>query len=142
MNEKSIPSINDFPLKTTEKIRYRDTDRQGHVNNAVFSTFLEAGRVELLYNSGEHLTSPGSSFVIASLKLDFLNEINWPGEIEIGTVVKKIGRSSITLEQGLFQHAKYIAQAETVIVQMNNKTRKSKPLNDFAIEKLNCFINK
>ena len=40
----------EFPLKTYDKIRYADTDRQGHVNNAVFSTFLETGRVKILYN--------------------------------------------------------------------------------------------
>lgn len=39
----------DFSLLTTDKIRYSDTDRQGHVNNAVFSTFLETGRAERLY---------------------------------------------------------------------------------------------
>lgn len=35
---------------TRDVIRYADTDRQGHVNNAVFSTFLETGRVDILYN--------------------------------------------------------------------------------------------
>jgi acyl-CoA thioester hydrolase len=28
-------------------LRYADTDRQGHVNNAVFATFLESGRVRV-----------------------------------------------------------------------------------------------
>lgn len=37
-----------FPFRSSDKLRYGDTDRQGHVNNAVFSTFLETGRVELL----------------------------------------------------------------------------------------------
>jgi acyl-ACP thioesterase len=30
-------TIDDFPLRTYEKLRYVDTDRQGHVNNAVFA---------------------------------------------------------------------------------------------------------
>lgn len=41
-------SIDDFPFRTYEKLRYVDTDRQGHVNNAVFASMLETGRVELL----------------------------------------------------------------------------------------------
>lgn len=36
-------SLEDFPLRTYDKIRYADTDQQGHVNNAVFATFLETG---------------------------------------------------------------------------------------------------
>ena len=63
----------DFPLKTFDKVRYADTDRQGHVNNAIFATFLETGRVEVLYNPKYPILSEGSSFVIAALKLDFLS---------------------------------------------------------------------
>ena len=29
--------LEDFPLRTFDKIRYADTDRQGLVNNAVFA---------------------------------------------------------------------------------------------------------
>ena len=36
------PSPDAFPSRTHDKLRYNDTDRQGHVNNAVFSTFLES----------------------------------------------------------------------------------------------------
>ena len=43
------PLLDDFVALSREKLRYSDTDRQGHVNNAVFSTFLETGRVELLF---------------------------------------------------------------------------------------------
>jgi acyl-CoA thioester hydrolase len=63
--------LSDFPLQTFDKVRYADTDRQGHVNNAVFSSFLETGRVELLYAHSSLLPQAGCSFVIASLKLDF-----------------------------------------------------------------------
>ncbi len=33
----------------------------------------------------------------------FRREVHWPGEVHVGTRVKRIGRSSLTLEQGLFQ---------------------------------------
>ncbi|WLR54634.1 hypothetical protein LC048_19785 [Mesobacillus subterraneus] len=58
------PKYEDFPLKTYDKIRYADTDRQVHVNNALFSTFLETGRTELLY-AKEQLHAENASFVIA-----------------------------------------------------------------------------
>jgi acyl-CoA thioester hydrolase len=34
----------DFPHQTFEKVRYGDTDAQGHVNNAIFPEYLETGR--------------------------------------------------------------------------------------------------
>nr|WP_299484143.1 thioesterase family protein [uncultured Roseibium sp.] len=126
--------IGAFPLRTTDKLRYADTDRQGHINNAVFNTFLETGRVELLY--GDELMQEGLAFVIARLELDFLAEINWPGTVEIGTAVKEIGRSSFKLFQRVFQDGTPVAEAVTIIVQMNEATRKSTPLSENARQRL------
>lgn len=30
-------ALADFPFQTFDKVRYADTDRQGHVNNAAFA---------------------------------------------------------------------------------------------------------
>ncbi|MCV6611060.1 MAG: acyl-CoA thioesterase [Amphritea sp.] len=123
-------NYSDFTFQTYDKIRYADTDRQGHVNNAVFSTFLETGRVEFLYNPEHPLADNDASFVIANLSLNLLGEIRWPGTLEIGTRVTRIGNSSLTLQQGLFQEQRCVATADTVIVQMHDTTRKSHPLSD------------
>jgi acyl-CoA thioester hydrolase len=120
----------------TETIRYRDTDRQGHVNNAVFATLLETGRVNILYSGDKPIVEPGSAFLIARLVLDFKMELNWPGEAHIGTRMQKVGRSSITLEQAIFQDSVCAATAETVIVLMEEATRKSRPLSQNAITHL------
>lgn len=129
-----MDTIDDFPLRTRDKLRYADTDRQGHVNNAVFATFLETGRVELLL--GDALAEEGAAFVIARLELDFLAEITWPGDVEIGTAVTDVGRSSMKLIQKVFQNGAPVAKAVTVIVQMNEDTRKSHPLGPRARARL------
>jgi acyl-CoA thioester hydrolase len=128
-----------FPLRTYDKIRYGDTDRQGHVNNAVFATFLESGRVEILYDAGNPLADPGCAFVIAQLVLNFRAEVTWPGMVEIGTRVASVGRSSIKLEQALFQNGRCVAIAETTIVQMDETTRRSSPLSSGAVERLSAL---
>lgn len=128
----------DFPQLTHDKIRYADTDRQGHVNNAVFSTFLETGRVEFLYNPDHQLLEEEASFVIASLQLNFLAEINWPGTVETGTGIRKIGNSSITLYQQIFQHGQCVATAETVTVQTKNN--KGYPLSQAAKDTLKQWL--
>jgi acyl-CoA thioester hydrolase len=133
-------AIGDFPLRTSDKIRYADTDRQGHVNNAVFATLLETGRVEILYDPASPLASPGSSFVIAQLVLEFRSEIKWPGTVVIGTRVASLGRSSIKLEQGLFQNDRCVATAETVIVLMDETTRQSRLHPAAAVERLTSLI--
>lgn len=129
-------AITDFPLRARDKLRYRDTDRQGHVNNSVFSTFLETGRVELIYDRARQLVEPGAAFVIARLELDFRAELLWPGEVEIGSRIASIGRSSIRLEQAIFQGGRCAASGITVMVQVDEATRKSRPFSEAVRERL------
>ncbi|HET8725333.1 MAG TPA: thioesterase family protein [Anaeromyxobacteraceae bacterium] len=105
----AIPtSISDYPLRAHDKLPYAD----GPLHEA------------------------GCSFVIASLHLDFQGEINWPGRVEVGTRVASVGRSSVTLEQALFQDGRCTATATTVIVQVDDGSRRSRPLGDAALRRL------
>jgi acyl-CoA thioester hydrolase len=130
----ATPLLEDYPSRTFDKLRYGDTDRQGHVNNAVFSTFLETGRVELAFGAGAPLIDAGCSLVIAHLSLDFVTELLWPGRVDIGTGVTAVGRSSIRMEQALFQDGRLVALAETVTVQVNNETHRGHPLSQQALD--------
>ena len=135
-------SLSDYPLQSYDKLRYADTDRQGHVNNAVFSTMLETGRAEFLLAPDQPFHEVDCAFVIARLEIDYLGEIRWPGRVEIGTRIKAIGKSSMTLEQALFQDGRPVARAQTVIVQMNESTRRSHPLSEDAVQRLKKWMPK
>ena len=134
-------SLSDYPLHSFEKLRYSDTDRQGHVNNAVFSTILETGRAEFLLAPDAPFHEAGCAFVIARLQVDYLGEINWPGRVDIGTRIHAIGKSSMTLEQGLFQDGRPVAIAQTVIVQMNESTRRSQVLSEDCVQRLKTLMH-
>lgn len=121
-------ALEDYPSRTSADIRYADLDRQGHVNNAVFATFSEMGRVAFMYDPDRPLAMEGMSFVIARLLIDFRSELFWPGTVEIGTGVLKIGRSSFTLAQGLFNEGRLVATTEATIVMVAKETRRSTPL--------------
>jgi acyl-CoA thioester hydrolase len=113
-------------------LRYSDTDRQGHVNNAIFATLLESGRVGVLYNPTWPLALAGTSFVLARLVLEFHSELHWPNEVDIGTTVTRLGQSSITFGQGLFLGEVCVAVSESVAVLIDDASRKSRPLPDAA----------
>lgn len=112
--------LEDFPLITFDKIRYGDTDRQGHVNNASFATFLETGRAELFYKELHGLLPKGATFVVANIKLNLLGEVFWPGKVDIGSGVIHIGNSSIKVLQHIYYNGKCVATAETINVQVKN----------------------
>ena len=133
------PALSDYPFHSVDKLRYGDTDKQGHVNNAVFSTLLETGRVEFLHHQSGLLGQPGTAIVIARLVLDFRGEVHWPGEIQIGTRVGRIGRSSLSFDQAIFQNGHCVASAETVVVQIDQESRRAAPFDDATITRLNAL---
>lgn len=116
--------LSDFPIRSYDKVRYGDCDPLGHVNNSVFATFMETGRCDLFAavrwsGSGKF----ASSFVIARLELDYIAEILWPGQVEVGSAVLKIGNSSVHIEQILFQGEKLAAKAKSVLVHIGPDKR-------------------
>lgn len=138
-DRRDTPTLDRYAVHTHDKLRYADTDRQGHVNNAAFATFLETGRVEILYDPAAPMADDGGAFVIAKLTLEFRSEITWPGTVDIGTRVARVGRSSVVIEQALFQGERCVATAETVIVQMDEATRGSRPLSEATAARLRAL---
>ncbi|HEY0522881.1 MAG TPA: thioesterase family protein [Stellaceae bacterium] len=114
-----------FKAWTHDKLRFADTDKLGHVNNAVFATLLETGRVSLLYNPERPLAPPGNDFVIARLELDFRAELHYPGTVDIGTGILSIGRNSFNVGQGLFEGGRCVGTANSVLVLISHETRRS-----------------
>jgi acyl-CoA thioester hydrolase len=124
---RPVPRPDDFPHRTMETIRFGDLDRQNHVNNAVFATHFESGRVIILYGEEYGLIVPGTSFVLAHLSIDFLGEMHWPGEVEIGTAIARVGNCSLTLDQALFVGGVCVATADNTLVLVDKLTRKPRP---------------
>ena len=124
---------------TRETCRYGDTDRQGHVNNAVFATFVESARTDFLHPPERPLTPGGTEFVIVHLSLDFRGELHWRDGVEIGSVVTRTGTTSMTLAHGLFHGARCVATAESVLVLLDTATRRPLALPAQLREHLTAF---
>ena len=125
----SATARSSYPLWTTDIIRYGDTDRQGHVNNAVFATFFESGRTRFFAARSPSLSTIDTEFVIVRLEIDFRAELFFPGSVDIGTRVLKIGRSSFRLGQALFSGESCAATGECVMVVLDAESRKAKPFS-------------
>lgn len=121
-----------FPHWSHDSIRFADLDRIGHVNNIAFAVYAETGRVDFL----EHAVAPGTtvgsaiSWVIVKLHIDFLAQAHYPGSVEIGNRVLKIGRSSVTLGQGLFNEGRCFGRVDSVCVWADVHNGKSVPLSE------------
>ncbi len=120
-----------YPDFTRVTIRYRDLDPNNHVNNGSINQFFEDGRVHFRNaKMGTLNAAILTGFVIARFDATYLAALGYPGEVEVGTGVIRVGRSSYVLGQGVFSGDKCIATAEVVTVYFDAANNKSRPLPD------------
>ena len=123
-----LPKLADFPHRVTEVVRYGDLDPQGHVNNAVFATYFESGRVAMFRARDLGIGVANANFALARQEIDFLRELHWQDELVIANAVIALGRSSFTLAQAIFRGEDCAATGRAVMVTLDNTTRKPRAL--------------
>src|SRR3954463_11711566 len=123
-----LPQLSQFPGRTRDIIRFGDLDPQGHVNNTVFATFFETGRVTFLREPGNTLSPSGTTSVLARLDINFIKELHWAREAGIRSGIAEIGRSSFTFLQAIFHEGLCAATARATMVMIDGETRRSRPL--------------
>jgi acyl-CoA thioester hydrolase len=136
----STPRLDNYPLRLKDNVRFADLDVNGHVNNAVYASYFETGRVILVRDTTNGLTPPGTSWVLVRLDTHFRAELHWPGTIETGLGVLRLGRTSVTFDQVVFSEDKCIASAQATTVLVDTQTRKPTPLPPATIERFQQWM--
>src|SRR3954453_17883137 len=124
------PQLEDFPYRLTDNVRFADLDPNQHVNNAVYATYFETGRVTLMKDPTFGLMPSGLAWIMVRLDIHFRAELKWPGTIEMGLGVSKFGRTSVTLDQVVFSERGCVASSQSVSVLIDEVTRSPAPLTD------------
>jgi len=111
-----------FPFLQVVHVRFRDCDAMGHVNNAVYSTYLEEARIGVLGGLSE--------FILARMEIDFRAELRAGEEVEIGTRCPRVGTKSFELEHELRAGDRVVANARSVLVAYDYGRGESVPVPD------------
>ena len=84
--------------------RWRDNDRYGHLNNAIYYELFDSAINQLLidhdildFESGDHV------FLVASSGCHYFSELAYPDELEGGLAITRLGNTSVTYDLGLFK---------------------------------------
>ena len=129
-----------FPFFTTEKVRFSDIDRQNHVNNLAICSYIECSRVEMReVNFPEIARDPASAWLVVHFDVSFRASTGYPGSIDVGTGVLKIGNSSYVLGHGVFAGGICLATARTTTVFGDRQNGGKRPIPDILrmeLEKL------
>jgi acyl-CoA thioester hydrolase len=138
----ATPRLDDFPYRLTDNVRYADLDPNQHVNNAVYASYFETGRVTLVKDRSYGLMPPGLGWIMVRLDIHFRAELRWPNRIELGLGVAKLGRTSVTFDQVVFSQGTCVASARSVSVLIDETTRKPTPLTDEIIANLKPWLRR
>ena len=138
----STPRLEDFPYRLTDNVRFADLDPNQHVNNAVYATYFETGRVTLMKDRSYGLMPDGVAWIMVRLDMHFRAELRWPGTIEMGLGLVKFGRTSVTFDQVVFSEGKCVASAQSYSVLLDEATRKPKVLTPEIKAKFRPWIRR
>lgn len=124
--------LDDFKVTLPIQTRFRDTDLLGHINNAVYATYFESGRMEYWarLEGGHNLDD--WPFILARLEIDFLAEAHAGQELTLGIRVSRIGTSSFDFEYLLVRDddQEMIARGRSVQVMFDYAAKQSRPVDD------------
>ena len=84
-----------------EPVRFRDLDPMGHVNNAVFLTYVESARVAFLEHLGAATTLEEMAIIVARAEIDFRAPVRFGDEVEVTVRATRFGDKSFDLEHEL-----------------------------------------
>jgi acyl-CoA thioester hydrolase len=120
----------------SERVRFRDLDAMGHVNNAVFLTYIESARVAFLQNVGAATTLRDMSIIVARIEIDFRAPVGFGEEVEIAVHASRFGGKSFDLDYTLRVDGKVVAEAKSVLVSYDYDKGETVELPDEWREKL------
>ncbi len=128
MDQAALTSREFFQFWHSEKVRFSDTDMIGHVNNVAYAAYMESGRVAYTHSGVIQGLAPALLLVMARIELDYRAELHWPAEIDIGSRLLRIGKSSFAIGSAVFHGNTCNATSITTLVVIDRKTRQSTPL--------------
>ena len=111
----------------SETVRFNDCDPMGHVNNALFSTYLEQARLAWF---GPEDESPLGDVILARTEIDFRSPLRAGEIVEIGVRPTRLGTKSFELEYELRASGRLVAEAKSVLVGYDYRRGESTPIPD------------
>jgi acyl-CoA thioester hydrolase len=135
----------DFGHQHASVVRFADTDAMGHVNNAVYLTYVESARVAWWADvTGEAIKrEPGRAegLILAEADVAFRAPVFHGETVVVESRATRIGRTSISLEHRLTASlpngpARLVATCRSVIVRYDYVAERPVPFPSALIKRI------
>lgn len=104
-----------FPFVYRDDVRFRDLDGLGHVNNAVYLTYMESARIAFLASLGAG-SDPQGSMILARMEVDFRSPVALGESVEVGVRASRLGTKSFDLDYEVRANGRLAAEGRSVLV--------------------------
>jgi len=123
-------------------VRFRDIDAMGHVNNAVFFTYLETARVDymrtVVFQTKSRDLSEGR-LILANISCRFEAPIYYAQSVEVGTRVVEMRNSSFLTEHRIEADGQLAASSKAVVVYYDYRAGQSVRIPDEIRARVEVF---
>ena len=119
----------DWPFELTVSVIFRDLDVMGHVNNAVYFTYMETVRTTFFVRRLE-LDAPGElPVIVAEARCTYNSALAMDEIVVIQMGVSRIGRRSFDLDYRMKAgDGRLVATARTAMVTYDYKSGRTIPI--------------
>jgi acyl-CoA thioester hydrolase len=119
-----------FPFVYRDSVRFNDLDAFGHVNNAVYSSYLEDARNAFMREAGLVRSVEDIAMILAHVEIDFLGQVGVGEELEVGVRASRFGTKSFDFEYEVRSGDRVVASAKTVQVGFDYDSNTTIPVPD------------
>jgi acyl-CoA thioester hydrolase len=122
--------------------RWADNDAYGHVNNTVYYQWFDTAVNAWLIEAGLlDIGNGGPIGLVVETGCSYLAPLSFPGEVEVGIAVERLGTSSVTYRIGVFGagHSEPSAQGHFTHVYVGRESRRPERLPEAWRERLEAL---
>ena len=114
-----------FPFVHSEVVRFSDLDAFGHVNNAIFSVYVEQARLAWFGRPAAGEPMALRDVILARTEIDFRSPVVFGETVDVGARPKRVGTKSFEFEFELRVGDRLVAVAKSVLVGYDYDSRQS-----------------
>ena len=112
-----------------QEVAFRDLDVFGHVNNAVYLTYIENARIGYARQVLGIESLEGLLLIVASVKVEFRSRANLGETLEIGSRTTRVGTKSFDLVHEIrSQDGRLVAEVSTTLVAFDYDADTTMPI--------------
>lgn len=124
--------LDGFRFRFPVEVRFRDLDALGHVNNAVFLTYLESARIAYWLELVGRDRLEGIEMILARVEIDYRSPAYYRDQLDVGVRIATLRRSSFSMAFRIVERSgpRLVAEGSKVLVHYDYAAGRSSPVPD------------